>query len=109
MKTFLKHITIRILLVLGLLLGMNWVYTQFFFEQDLQKYSPVLELVQDFPKDAKVLYIGESSNTTSRDDDQDKRAISDFVDDYFPSLKISDITKPAGHSGIYYDLLKLVC
>ena len=105
MKVVLYKISIRLIVLAIAIVGMNKVYEQLLLDKDLNSYSPILDLVKEVSKDAKVLYIGESSNTTSREDDKDKRAISDFVDDYYPNINISDITKPAGHLGIYHTLL----
>ena len=89
-----------------LFLIINYIYETFFYEKDIQKYSDVINLVRDVPDDADIIYIGESSNITFRDDDIDKRPISAFVADYFPALHVYDITKPASHSGIYKILLE---
>jgi len=85
---------------------MNSIYKYFFFEQDIQKYSEVVNLVRAIPDDADIVYVGESSNHTFRSNDIDKRKISGFVADYFKNLKVYDITKPASHAGIYKTLLE---
>jgi len=103
-KTAIK-ISSRILLFAALLVVMNYVYQFFFFENDLQKYSEVINLVRAVPDDADIIYIGESSNITFRANDIDKRPISGFVGEYFPELIVADITKPASHAGIYKVLL----
>ncbi|MCD6347275.1 MAG: hypothetical protein J7L96_07645, partial [Bacteroidales bacterium] len=70
-----------------------------------QQYSPEINLIRDIPADANIVYMGESSNDTFDKDDRDKRPISAFISDYFPGLIFSDVTKHAGHAGIYYTLL----
>lgn len=87
------------------LIGLNYLYTLFWYESDIQKHSDLINYVRNVPEDTKVLYIGESSNSNYRKSDFDKRKISDFVSDYYPSVKFADITKPAAHAGIYKDLL----
>lgn len=107
----MKQAYIRILKIGFILVGIflsNYIYTQYFYENDIQKYASIVELVRAVPKETKVLYLGESSNITYGHNDKDKRAISDFVSDYFPDLPIADITKPAAHAGIYLDLLKQI-
>lgn len=103
------NIAIKILSKLALLVAlltlMNFVYVRFFFEKDLQKQSKVINKVRAIPMDTDILYMGESSNTTFSKYDFDKRSISGMLQDYFPSLKIHDITKPASHAGIYTILL----
>ena len=101
-----KNIALRIVTVLLLFLLMNLLYKYLFFENDLQKYSSIINLVRDVPAEADIIYIGESSNNTAREDDLDKRKISDFIGDYYPGLALYDLTKPAGHAGVFKVLLE---
>jgi hypothetical protein len=100
-------IIFKILLLIGLLAGMSYLYCIFFYEKDIQEHSDVINLVRNVVKNGdEVIYLGESSNVSYRSDDADKRFISDFVGDYFPDLKTGDITHKASHAGIYYELLR---
>jgi len=100
---------LKILLLIGLLIGMNELYRLFFYENDIQKHSDDLYLVREVVENSSnVVYIGESSNITYRGDDVDKRAISSYIADYFPGLAVGAITKPASHAGIYYELLNQI-
>lgn len=97
----------RVSIIVVSLVLMNFIYVRYFFESDLQKHSNVINQVRSVIDDeSEIVYVGESSNITSRADDFDKRAISDFVSDYFPTIKMGDITKEASHAGIYYELLE---
>jgi len=101
-----KFIILKILLIICLLFGMNVLYRLFFYESDLQKHSDIINLVYDVVEnECNVIYIGESSNVTFRNNDLDKRSISGFIAAYFPDLRVGDITKAASHAGIYYVLL----
>ncbi len=102
----IKKLGIKILAVIILVVAMNFVYTKWFYESDLQKHSSVINLVREIPENVDIIYIGESSNNTNRSDDIDKRRISEFIGDHFPGLVTYDITKPAGHAGIYKILLQ---
>lgn len=102
----LKKILIKIFLLLILLISLNFIYSKWFYENDIQKHSEILNLVRAIPDDADIIYIGESSNTTFRADDIDKRPISDFIGDNYPDLNTYDITKPASHAGVYKVLLE---
>lgn len=104
----LKKLLYKIILLTVLLVMMNFIYARWFFENDLQQHSEIINLVYDLPEDADIIYIAESSNIHYRDDDLDKRHISDFVGDYFPGLNTYDITKPASHSGIFKVLLEKI-
>lgn len=103
-----KKILLRILMLASVLVILNYIYTKWLYEIDLQKYSEIINLVRNVPNDAEIIYLGESSNTTFLESDIDKRPISDFIGDYFPELKTCDITKPASHAGIYKELLKII-
>jgi hypothetical protein len=99
-------ILLKIVLLIALLIGMNVLYRRFFYEEDIEKHSDVIYLVHDVVEnESKVVYVGESSNITFRGNDLDKRSISGFIDEYFPDIKVDNITKPASHAGIYYELL----
>lgn len=101
-----EKIAIRMVLVIVSAISMNVIYVQFFYEKDLQEYSDAINLIRAIPDSTDILYIGESSNTTSFEQDLDKRPISDFMGDYYPSLSVQHITKPASHAGIYKTLLE---
>jgi hypothetical protein len=103
-----KKIALKVLFLLALFVALNSIYSKWFYESDIQKYSEIINLVRDIPDNADIIYLGESSNTTFREDDLDKRRISDFIGDYFPELKTYDITKPASHAGIYKVLLEKI-
>ena len=100
-----KKIGIRILGLAALLVLMNFVYEHRFFEADIQKHSEIIELVRDVQDDARIIYLGESSNITFRSDDTDKRSISEFISDHYPEVNFGHLTKPASHAGIYKVLL----
>ncbi len=86
---------------------MNYFYSYFLFESDLQKHSPILNLVRKVVRDkSEVIYVGESSNITFKEDDLDKRIISDIIKDDFPNKKFGSLTHPATHAGIFYQLLR---
>lgn len=101
-----KKILFKILLLSIVIVIINFIYSKWFYESDIQKHSDIINLVRDIPNDADIIYIGESSNITFRGDDIDKRPISAFIGDFFPKLNTYDITKPASHAGIYKVLLE---
>ncbi len=104
----LKKIGSRLILFVIVLIISQLIYSKWFYEEDIQKHSEVINKVREIPNDADIIYIGESSNITWRKDDIDKRKISQFIGDYFSTLKVCDITKPASHAGIYKTLLRNV-
>ncbi|PID95183.1 MAG: DUF4843 domain-containing protein [Bacteroidetes bacterium] len=102
----IKKILLRIGILCLLLVAFNFIYTKWFYEKDLQQHAEIINLVREVPDDADIIYLGESSNVTFRGSDLDKRPISAFVGDHYPHLQTYDITKPAGHAGIYKVLLE---
>lgn len=103
----LKPLLYKSLLLILILVGVNYIYKIFFLEADLQQHSPIINLVRNVVDDeCSVIYLGESSNITTRENDLDKRPISDFISDYYPTIKFGTITKEASHAGIYYELLR---
>ena len=90
-----------------MLVVLNWVYATWFFEKDLRKHSPIVELSWQVTDDScRIIYLGESSNSHYGDEEQCHRKISDFTADYFPMVKMGDLTKEASHAQTYLYMLK---
>ncbi|NQU35486.1 MAG: DUF4843 domain-containing protein [Bacteroidetes bacterium] len=107
MNIFYK-IILRVVLFAVIIVIMSFLYDYFLSEKDIQTHSDIINLSRDIQYDTKVIYIGESSNITFQNTDLDKRPISSFVADFFPELKMADITLPASHAGIYKVLLNKI-
>jgi hypothetical protein len=103
-----KKVILNFLILIGVLVISNYVYTKWFFEDDLKKNSDIIQIVRDLPRETEIVYVAESSNITYRMDDLDKRKISEFIGDYYPDIKVSDLTKAASHAGIYKVLLEQI-
>ncbi len=103
-----KKIGLRIIAFCVLLVATNYVYKQWFYENDLKKHSDVIFLVKKIPLNTDILYLGESSNNTFGADDSDTRSIAEFIGDYFPNFHTYGITKQAAHAGIFEALLQNV-
>lgn len=101
-----KKIGLRIIVLAVLLVALNFIYAKWFYENDVQTHSDIINLVREVPQDAQVIYLGESSNYTKRSDDVEKKSIAEFIGDYYPELNMHGITKPAAHAGIYKVLLE---
>lgn len=105
----MKKLLIRILVLVALLFVMNWVYSKWFYEKDLQEHSDMVNLPRQVVADTcRIVYLGESSNRTYGWAESDQRKISDMVWAYFPDLRCGDMTKDASHAEIYYNILKLI-
>lgn len=102
----MKKIVIPTILLIAILIAMNFIYRISFWERDLQEHSEEINMIREVANERPdILYLGESSNLTSRGDDVDQRKISDFIADYFPEKRVMDLTKPASHAGVYYAYL----
>lgn len=105
----MKKLLIRIGMVLMMLVVLNWVYAKWFFEKDLRKHSDIVELSWQVTDDScRIIYLGESSNNNYGEEETNHRKISDFTSDYFPMVKMGDLTKSASHAQTYYYMLKHV-
>ena len=103
----MKKLLIRILMAAALLFVLNWIYTKTLYKKDVAEHADVLELVWDVESDTcRVVYLGASSNNTSGEYESSRRKISEYVGEYYPHLKIGDMTKEASHALIYYYMLK---
>ena len=99
----------RIGIVAVLLVAVNWIYSKWFYERDLQAYSDMVNLPRKVVDDScRIVYLGESSNHSHGWAESDQRKISDMVWAYFPNLRCGDMTKDASHAEIYYNMLKLI-
>ena len=105
----MKKLLIRIGMVLVMLLLLNWVYSRWFFEKDLRKHSDIVELSWQVTDDScRIIYLGESSNNHYGDEEDNHQKISDITAEYFPKVKMGDLTHSASHAQTYYYMLKHV-
>lgn len=103
----MKKLLIRILVIAALLFAMNWVYSKWFFEKDLLEHSDIIELPRQVVADScQIVYLGESSNNTYGYAEPDHRKISAMLAEYYPELRVGDMTKAASHAQTYYYMLK---
>ena len=103
----MKKLLIRILMSAALLVLLNWVYSKWFFEKDLRTHSDIVEMSWQVVDDScRIIYLGASSNNHYGDEELNRRKISDFTSDYFPTVQLGDLTKEASHAQTHYYLLK---
>lgn len=103
MKKLLIHITV----IAALLVLMNWIYTQWFYRDDLLEHSDLVVSSWQVAADScELVYLGESSNKTYGYKDKDKRKISEMIAEQLPGVRCGDITQDAAHAEVYYYLLK---
>lgn len=108
MKKWVGHIAIRVLLLAIIIATTSIVYNKYFYEKDLQQHSPIINTIRNIPEKTDILYIGESSNIMYAETDKDKRRICQMLEDYYPSLTISDLSRRASHAGIFKHFLEAI-
>lgn len=96
-----------ILLLAVLLVVLDIVYRYTFYDRDLREGCTLMERsLKPVGEQADIAYLGESSNHTVAEDEEDKRFISDMLQDLMPSHRVCNMDKDACHAGIYYDILR---
>lgn len=106
MKNYFIYILTRLVILGAILILSNIIYSHYFFEDDLQKHSPIINQIREVKNKASILYLGESSNLTTHPYDSDRRTISEMTASFYPGIQFMDITKEATHAGIYKVLLQ---
>ncbi|MCC6370095.1 MAG: hypothetical protein IT236_03715 [Bacteroidia bacterium] len=97
----IKKIGIKLILLLLVVTGLNFIYTYTLFDADLKEKSPEAIAIKASVDSTDIYYFGESSNVTYRPDDSIKTSISELSGLFFPKLKVTNINKFATHGGIY--------
>ncbi|MGC8865812.1 MAG: hypothetical protein ACP5O2_08835 [Bacteroidales bacterium] len=103
----IKKVIPRLVAVLMILVLLNQIYTRYIYPHDLKKIDLADSLAR-IKDTCQILYLGESSNFSFSWGDHDRRRISDFVADYYPSLSLGTLNKGALHAGIYLRLLEQI-
>lgn len=101
-----KVVAIRILVIVLLFLGCNFIYNKTLYNHDLKNKSDKILELRESQKGADVLYFAESSNVNYRETDSIKNNISEITNFFFPKLKIVAVNNVASHGGIYKYWLK---
>ena len=101
----LKKIVLKGLLLIALLAGLNWAYERYVFPEDQRVHCESGEMLWGVRDSADVLYLGESSDVTTSDQDIDKSSISRMLGSYYPDLRVGAVSRGALHAGNFYHLL----
>lgn len=96
-----KKIVIRVVLLLLIVTGLNFVYMVTFYEKDLKEHAKEYVKIGEVQRETDIFYFGESSNITYKETDSIFTSIADLSNFFFPSLKVTMINKDASHAGIY--------
>jgi hypothetical protein len=108
MKTIIKNVVSRLIVVLVILIGFNVLYKKEFYDTDVQKYSRVKNRIDSAFQYGDIVYLGESSNTSYNPwTDTLKESISDFLQLYLPGKRIEAVTHESYHPGLFRQMLNL--
>jgi hypothetical protein len=85
----------------------NFIYERVFFEQDIQRYSPHLNMLRNMDPSSSILYLQSSTNTITEPLPEDQ-SVSELLRNYYPSIQIENISIHGAHTGIFKDLIRHV-
>ena len=109
MKQILKTIALKFMLLAAVLAVLDVVYRYTFYPRDLREGCTLMERsLKPVAEEADIAYLGESSNHSVAEDEDDKRFISDMLQDLLPNHRVCNMDKDACHAGVYYDILRNV-
>lgn len=87
----------------------NYIYEITLFPSDTIKYSRVKHKIDSAFAEGEIIYMGESSNTSFNPwTDTLSESISDFLQLYLPSKRVTAITHESFHPGLFLKMLKLL-
>ena len=103
----IKKIVLRFLLLAAVLAVLEVLYRHTFYERDLREGCTLMERsLKPVGEGSDIAYLGESSNHSVAEGEEDKRFISDMLQDLLPDHRVCNMDKDACHAGIYYDILR---
>lgn len=99
----------RLVIIIAFLILLNFIYSRYFFDADVQKFSRVKPKIEDAFNNGEIVYLGESSNTSFNPwTDTLSQSISDFIQLYLPDSSIKAITHEGYHPGLFRQMLNLI-
>ncbi len=105
-----KHIVTKALPRLIFLVGFawlcNWMYTRWYWQDDLDLHAELLSKFYDVRDSSDILYFGESSNMTTSPNDSLPLAISEFIDRDLIDYRVGTVDHAGYHVGQYLPVIK---
>ncbi len=96
-----RIIGIKIIGLTVMLIALNFIYNFTVFPYDLEETCIQVSEMKERQPRTDIFYFAESSDYNSRPDDSIQNRISEMTNFFFPKLKITTVTKPGAHAGIY--------
>ncbi len=105
-KHTIKKISLKLLVLTGVLVGLDLLYYYTLYPQDIERNCSLMEISQRAKAGVDMVYLGESSNFSCAKSDTDRRSISTIIGESLPAHQVGDLSKAACHASIYYDILR---
>lgn len=106
MKISIKHIFFKSLAIVLTIAISHFVYKTIYWEPELKDQGNMLFKLREFQWHNDIIYIGESSNYWISPTDEDKRTISEMVNDSIEGQRLSGMQSPAFHAGMYLPIIE---
>lgn len=84
------------------------LYRTVYMVPELKDQGPMLYNLLEYQWHNDALYIGESSNIWTSPEDDDKRNISDMINDSLDGYRLSGLQAPAYHAGLYLPVIERI-
>lgn len=108
MEMNFRHIALRLSVLILTVLVSGFVYVKIYWQPELKDHGPMLFNLLEYQWHNDALYLGESSNYWVSPDDQDKRTISDMVNDSIEGMRLSGMQVPAYHAGMFLPIVEQI-
>jgi hypothetical protein len=105
MKQVFTYLFFRLVWLILLMIGLAWVYRQFFWQADLKQYGSQLEELWKLSDSCDVVYFAESSNAMYAESDTNRMSISELFATHYPDKIVGALNKGAVHAGVFLPLV----
>ncbi len=102
------HFALKGFAVLITIIISAFVYKKIYWVPELKDQGHMLFNLLEFEWHNDALYIGESSNYWIAPEDEDKRTISDMVNDSLEGCRLSGMQVPAYHAGMFLPIITYI-
>src|SRR3989339_962387 len=108
MTAKLRYIIIRILVLAGVLLTLNYLYKYTLWPSDVHQHADLIDSISKYQMQSDVLFISSSSNYFYNKTDSNKITISTWLHKFYPSLRINAIHKGYLHAGVTESIMNYI-
>lgn len=106
--SLIKKIALRLIMLIGIVLLCNVIYTHTTYQSDLKSEGNVLPKFERVVDVSDALYFSASPNAAIHKDDSDKRTICEMMDDLTPEMRINAVDTGGIHAGVFRKLIRRI-